>query len=206
MSDIIKENILKVAIARMQQFGIRSVSIDDICHEMGMSKKTFYVYFASKDELVEAILAIHENKVAHELEQAMQKRSIVQCITEWSKIAKHTEKSMVKTPPMIYDLEKYYPQLFAAHKKVMRAATERVVVSFLQKGKDEGVFRGDLNEQVAAMMFMDIQYKLMTMVSEGKRSREEIRVIGHQSMDILMRGILTADGLTTIKRQIENNI
>lgn len=201
-----KENILRVAIQRMQQFGIRSVSIDDICHEMGMSKKTFYVYFASKDELVEAILAIHENKVAHELEQAMQKRSIVQCITEWSKIAKHTEKSMVKTPPMIYDLEKYYPQLFAAHKKVMRAATERVVISFLKKGKDEGVFRSDLNEQVAAMMFMDIQYKLMAMVSDSKLNREEIRMTGHQSMDILMRGILTAEGLETIKKQIENNI
>lgn len=205
MADV-RDEILKVAIQRMQRVGIRSVSVDDICHEMGMSKKTFYVYFASKDELVEAILAIHENKVAHELEHAMQKRSIVQCITEWSKIAKHTEKSMVKTPPMIYDLEKYYPQLFATHKKVMRAATERVVISFLQKGKEEGVFRSDLNEQVAAMMFMDIQYKLMAMVSEGKRSREEIRVIGHQSMDILMRGILTVEGLQTLEKEVENNI
>ena len=41
----IRENILQVAIERMQQVGIRSVSVDDICHELGMSKKTFYVYF-----------------------------------------------------------------------------------------------------------------------------------------------------------------
>ena len=205
MADI-KDEILKVAIQRMQRVGIRSVSIDDICHEMSMSKKTFYVYFASKDALVETILSIHENKVAHELKHAMLKRSIVQCITEWSKIAKHTEKSMVKTPPMIYDLEKYYPQLFAEHKKVMRAATERVVMTFLQKGKDEGVFREDLNTQVAAMMFMDIQYKLMAMVSEGKRSREEIRVIGFQSMDILMRGVLTAEGLKTLSEKVKSSI
>ena len=51
-----KEQILKVAIERMQQVGIRSVSVDDICHELGMSKKTFYVYFPSKDDLVQAIL------------------------------------------------------------------------------------------------------------------------------------------------------
>lgn len=205
MADI-KDEILKIAIARMKRVGIRSVSIDDICHEMGISKKTFYVYFASKDDLVEAILAIHEGKVAHELEQSMQKRSIVQCITEWSKIAKHTERSMVKTPPMIYDLEKYYPQLFISHKKVMRQATERVVVSFLRKGVEEGVFRNDVDVQVAAMMFMDIQYKLMAMVSEAKRSREEIRVIGHQSMDILMRGILTHEGFETLKNEVDNNI
>ena len=39
MNDV-RENILQVAIARMQQVGIRSVSIDDICRELGMSKKT----------------------------------------------------------------------------------------------------------------------------------------------------------------------
>ena len=55
MNDV-REDILQVAIKRMQQVGIRSVSIDDICHELGMSKKTFYVYFASKDDLVQAIL------------------------------------------------------------------------------------------------------------------------------------------------------
>ena len=199
----IKDDILRVAVGRMQQVGIRSVSIDDICHELSISKKTFYVYFPSKDELVATILQIHENKVAHELEQATQKRSIAQCITEWSKIAKHTEKSMVKTPPMIYDLEKYYPQIFAHHKKVMRQATERVVVHFLQKGIDECVFRKEVNAQVAAKMFMDIQYQLMSMVSEGKRSREEIRNIGHQSMDILMRGILTPEGLKTLEKEVE---
>lgn len=199
----IKDDILRIAIRRMQQVGIRSVSIDDICHELGMSKKTFYVYFLSKDELVAAILQIHENKVAHELELAMQKRSIVQCITEWSKIAKHTEKSIVKTPPMIHDLEKYYPVLFAQHKKIMRQATERVVVHFLQQGVKESVFRKEINVQITAMMFMDIQYKLMALVSEGKRSREEIHNIGHQSMDILMRGILTPEGLKTLEKEVE---
>ena len=119
MSDV-RENILQVAIERMQQVGIRSVSVDDICHELGMSKKTFYVYFPSKDDLVQAILHKHEQKVAHDLDSALSKRSITQVIVEWANIAKSTTKKDLKTPPMMYDLEKYYPQLFAAHKKVMR--------------------------------------------------------------------------------------
>ena len=198
----IKDDILKVAVGRMQQVGIRSVSIDDICHELGISKKTFYIYFPSKDEMVASILHIHENKVAHELEQAMQKRSIVQCITEWSKIAKHTEKSMVKTPPMIYDLEKYYPQLFAAHKKVMRQTTEKILVRFLEKGVSEGIFRAELDVDVVAMMFLDMQYRLLDLITGGQMTKEEVHRIGHQRMDILMRGILTHEGFETLKKQV----
>ena len=91
MNDV-RENILQVAIERMQQVGIRSVSVDDICHELGMSKKTFYVYFASKDDLVQAILYKHEQKVAHDLDNALSKRTITQVIVEWAKIAQSTQK------------------------------------------------------------------------------------------------------------------
>ena len=112
----IKEEILKISITRMQQVGIRSVSIDDICHELGISKKTFYVYFPSKDDLLVEILGKHQEKVSTELAQSFGKRTVEQSLIEWSKIAKHAEKQMIKTPPMIYDLEKYYPQLFKQHK------------------------------------------------------------------------------------------
>ena len=41
------------------QFGIRSVSMDDIANGLGMSKKTLYQHFADKDELVMAVVDIH---------------------------------------------------------------------------------------------------------------------------------------------------
>ena len=201
-----KDGILKIAIARMQQVGIRSVSIDDICHELGISKKTFYVYFASKDELVEAILGVHQEKVAKELAQSLQKRTVEQSLVEWVKIAKHTEKHTLKTPPMIYDLEKYYPQLFKQHKAYMRAATEAVFVQFLQKGVEEGIFRQEIDVKIVAMVFIDIQYKLMEIMSKGEKSREEILRIGQQGMDILVRGILSENGLLRLRKKVKNNI
>ena len=205
MNDV-RENILQVAIERMQQVGIRSVSVDDICHELGMSKKTFYVYFASKDDLVEAILGVHQEKVAKELAHSLQKRTVEQSLVEWAKIAKQTEKQTIKTPPMIYDLEKYYPQLFKQHKTYMRAATEAVLVQFLQKGVEEGVFRKEIDEKIVAMVFIDIQYKLMEFMSKGEKSREEILRIGQQGMDILVRGILTENGLLRLREKVKNNI
>ena len=198
-----KEQILKVAIERMQQVGIRSVSVDDICHELGMSKKTFYVYFASKDDLVQAILHKHEQKVGHDLDNALSKRTITQVIVEWAKIAQSAQKKDLKTPAMMYDLEKYYPQLFAAHKKVMRETAEKILVHFLGKGVSEGIFRAEIDVDVVAMMFLDMQYRLLDLITGGQMTKEEVHRIGHQRMDILMRGILTHEGFETLRKQVE---
>ena len=205
MTDI-KDNILKVAIERMQQVGIRSVSIDDICHELGMSKKTFYVYFSSKDDLVQVILHKHEQKVAHDLDNALSKRTITQVIVEWAKIAKSTAKKDLKTPAMMYDLEKYYPQLFAAHKKVMRQTAEKILVQFLEKGVSEGIFRAEIDVDVVAMMFLDMQYRLLDLITSGHMTKEEVHRTGHQRMDILMRGILSETGLVQLREKVKNNI
>ena len=205
MNDV-REDILQVAIKRMQQVGIRSVSIDDICHELGMSKKTFYVYFASKDDLVQAILHKHEQKVAHDLDNALSKRSITQVIVEWAKIAKTANKKDLKTPPMIYDLEKYYPQLSSSHKKVMRQTAEKILVQFLKKGVGEGIFRAEIDVDVVAMMFLDMQYRLLDLMTSGQMTKEEVHRIGHQRMDIMMRGILSESGLVRLREKVKNNI
>ena len=205
MNDV-REDILQLAIKRMQQVGIRSVSIDDICHELGMSKKTFYVYFPSKDDLVQAILHKHEQKVAHDLDNALSKRSITQVIVEWAKIAKTANKKDLKTPPMIYDLEKYYPQLSSSHKKVMRQTAEKILVRFLEKGVSEGIFRAEIDVDVVAMMFLDMQYRLLDLMAGGQMTKEEVQRIGHQRMDILMRGILSESGLVRLREKVKNNI
>jgi AcrR family transcriptional regulator len=201
-----KQHILQVAIERMQQVGIRSVSVDDVCHELGMSKKTFYVYFPSKDDLVQAILHTHEQKMAHDLDNALSKRTITQVIVEWSKIAKSTTRKDLKTPAMMYDLEKYYPQLFAAHKKVMRETAEKILVRFLEKGVSEGIFREEIDVDVVAMMFLDMQYRLLDLMTSGQMTKEEVHRIGHQRMDILMRGILSESGLVRLREKVKYNI
>ena len=38
------------------QYGLRSVSMDDIAGNLGMSKKTIYQYYADKDELIVEVI------------------------------------------------------------------------------------------------------------------------------------------------------
>ena len=69
MSEDQKCHIVKTAGEMFFRLGIRSVSIDDICRELGMSKKTFYVYFESKDELVAELLHANLMHISAKMEE-----------------------------------------------------------------------------------------------------------------------------------------
>ena len=51
-----QHKILDTAGEMFMRCGLRSVSIDDICNRIHISKKTFYMHFRSKEELIEALL------------------------------------------------------------------------------------------------------------------------------------------------------
>jgi AcrR family transcriptional regulator len=82
------------------RLGIRSVSIDDICRELGMSKKTFYVYFASKDELVSQLLHANVEHIAAKMETLQKQHDFRQLV---AKLLKHqeAEKGDVRRVPQL---------------------------------------------------------------------------------------------------------
>ncbi len=69
MAEDNQKQILKTAGEMFFRLGVRSVSIDDICHELGMSKKTFYVYFASKEELIDRMLQQNIDYIREKMEE-----------------------------------------------------------------------------------------------------------------------------------------
>jgi len=52
MSEDIKEKILSKSHEMFRMYGIKSVSMDDIAHQLSISKKTLYQHFSSKEELL----------------------------------------------------------------------------------------------------------------------------------------------------------
>ena len=53
-----KERILECAKELFHKYGIRSISMDDIAHHLGISKKTIYQHFSDKDDII--TLAMHQ--------------------------------------------------------------------------------------------------------------------------------------------------
>ncbi len=64
-----QREIRRTAARLFERYGVRRVSVEEICREAGCSKATFYKYFANKTELVKHILTVMSDAVHRRTER-----------------------------------------------------------------------------------------------------------------------------------------
>ena len=197
MTDL-KEDILKVAAEKMQNIGIRSLSIDDICRLLGISKKTFYVYFETKEALVEEMLRRQEQRMTDRVMESAKGKTIAQLVASWMRTAPFLKEHM-QTPPLLYDLKKYYPQQFERHQQNLRTWVCRFLERLFTKGIEEGFFRADIDVPTAALFISNVHHNMVEASIEHPERAEEVQRINRQAMEIIMRGVLTEEGLNQLR-------
>lgn len=134
-----------------RKYGIKSVTMDDISGELGISKKTLYLYVRDKKELVEkVILYEHEKKGISFRDIYMKEQNAIEELLEVNRLV--TKLMQDYNPSLEYDLRKYYPKL---NKRIKDDDRQRMYIAILknmESGKEEGLFRKDLNTEVIAKL------------------------------------------------------
>ena len=201
MSNDQRQHIIKTAGEMFFRLGIRSVSIDDICHELGMSKKTFYVYFASKDELVEQLLQANLDFVAQKIEGILATedfRKVVSGVVKTQR-EKEAQGDVRRVPQLVYDLKKYYPRQFEDFQHKAFEMQKNFIAQFLERGIANGLVRANLNIELTSVLFAKIY-------SDALRDFEIMEAHGHNvvqlsrvAMDVCIRGVLSEEGMKLYK-------
>jgi|FLOH01.1.fsa_nt_gi TetR/AcrR family transcriptional regulator, cholesterol catabolism regulator len=147
-----KIKIIVEKVAKLYcEYGIKSVTMDDISHTLAISKKTLYNYFSDKEELVWAVIehlnkerqidfSIHKNKNSNAIEELFYYYEI--------------QVQMIKNhkPTFVYDLRKYFPEIYIHFQKNKQNRILESVKDNLVKGKKEGLYRSDLNEDIISRL------------------------------------------------------
>jgi len=130
------------------RYGIRSITMDEIASQLGISKKTIYQFFTDKDEMVEGVVDnhIHENEEkCYRFREASEN-----AISEIFLAVDETEEMLKAMNPLImYDLEKHHPK---AHKKFwdhIHRFMYKMIHENLQRGISEGLYRENFNQDIA---------------------------------------------------------
>lgn len=202
MAENQKEQILEAASEKMRLAGIRSVSIDDICRELGMSKKTFYVYFETKDALVDALLRRREQAQEDEYLKSVKGKNVVDILVSAIQILKKPQ-DVRQIPPVLYDLKKYYPQAFAEHLARVKARNKELFQSFFEAGAREKVFREDMDPKLTAILFAKLHELMIEELTTAKDKNLCARVSKY-GLDVLFRGIISEEGRRMIELKIED--
>ena len=201
MAENTQKQILKKSGEMFFKLGIRSVSIDDICHELGISKKTFYVYFASKDELVAQLLHVSIDGMANKMENWLRLhdfRQLISILLAQKEVSKNDVRCV---PQLVYDLKKYYPQQFSEFQLRLLDVQKDYLVQYLQQGIREGLVREQLDVEMTAMLLAKLH-------ADAIRDMEQIESYGHKmhsysqtAKDILIRGVLSEEGLALYNKE-----
>ena len=181
------------------RLGIRSVSIDDICRELGMSKKTFYVYFASKDELVAELLHANITHISTKMEELLQLNDFRQLVAKFLKHQEAEKNDVRRVPQLVYDLKKYYPRQFADFQYECFSTQKSYIQRYLEQGQREGLVRANLNIELTATLFAKIHNDALSDLEEIEASGINMHQLGHTAMDIFVRGVLSDEGMKLYK-------
>ena len=146
-----RQEIAERACKLYNEYGIRSVTMDDVVRELGISKKTLYQYFNDKSELIRAALDCESQRRFQEHKAAVDKSSnaIDQMLNYYD-----LQMRMIKehNPSLSYDLKKYYPEIHNHFLDKKRKGIYESVLANLIQGKSEGLYRDDLNEKIIARL------------------------------------------------------
>jgi AcrR family transcriptional regulator len=195
MSEDQKLHIIKTAGDMFFRLGIRSVSIDDICREMGMSKKTFYVYFESKDELVAQLLQSNINYMAGKMEELLRLHDFTKLISVFLKRQEAEKNDVRRVPQLVFDLKKYYPRQFEEFQHNCFETQKRYIMRYLEQGRKQGLVRTNLDIELTAVLFAKIHSDAIRDLEVIEAHGHNMHQLGHTAMDLFARGVLSDEGL-----------
>ena len=192
-----KQLIVKTACDLFFRLGIRSVSIDDICHELGMSKKTFYVYFVSKDELIAQLLQANIDYMSAKTEEVLAQEDFRLLVSDVVKKMREKEgqNDVRRVPQLVFDLKKYYPRQFEQFQLKAFEAQKHYITRFLERGMTNGLVRANLNIKLTALLFAKIYADALRDLEVMEEHGYNMAQLTQTAMDVCIRGVLSEEGL-----------
>lgn len=193
----LKTKIIRTADDLFHKQGVRATSIDDICHKLGISKKTFYQVYEQKEDLVSDIVANQISKGKEYFEKNIAGKSPI--ATFYGVFKSVSRRDLLLTEPrMSAEIEKYYPDTFNKNKSFRNAMLKDFFENLYRQGVEEGVFRSDIDKN-ATLVLIGLMLGGVVMYlgddTPHKGRKVSFKAIMSSFEQIFMRSMLTDKGI-----------
>ena len=185
-----RERIIKGAKELFQVYGFRKVSMDEISKKLGISKRTIYRYFPSKERLIEEVIdAMMKPVVRKVLSSLEETKTLPRFFSLWLREISKVVSEL--TPPMLDDLRNM-PDLWEKIEE-KRCRVIRRIVSFMKEGQERGEIRSDISfEFMGRFLFhLIVQFVNPNAIAEFEVTPPDML---KNVLSIFMEGVLTEEG------------
>lgn len=148
-----ESRIMEVSRELFFRHGLKSITMDDIAQQLGMSKKTIYQHYSDKDALIMAMVRLQTN--CHEKDLLDIRKSSENPIHEIL-IGMNTFAATFAriNPTFFFDLQKYHPACW----KMFKEFKDKQMIGFLEDNLRRGIrqelYRKDINVKILSRLRM----------------------------------------------------
>jgi len=191
---MVKEQIILTALDLFSQYGIKSVSMDDIARNLSISKRTLYGFFDDKETLLIEGIEYMNYKQSTYLEQIEKgDYTVVDVIILFY-------EEMMKRPrwysQKFYEDLKKYPKAMQ-HKEEQKDTFTKKCSELFNRGVGEGVFQKEVNFEIMSILAKEQAKMLQPSKSFSKHSNADVYTT---VLVTFLRGICTDKGRQILDR------
>lgn len=187
------QRIVTAARAHFFAHGFRSVTMDDLADELGMSKKTLYASFASKTALLQAVLMDKFRNVESDLDAIMAQRSD-DTLTALQRflacMQRHTEEIQ---PPFVRDMRREAPELFRVIETRRRQLIQRYFGKIFADGRSAGIIRKDIPVELIIEILLGAVQAIMNPAKMGELGLDPRSGYG-SIISVILDGVMVKKG------------
>lgn len=183
------------------RLGLKSVSMDDIARQLGMSKKTLYQFVSNKEELIGLVM---EQNRCRDMEIVLRSaEEATDAIDEFLRNSRYFIKEMREvSPTTLYDLKKYYTRIWEEQMQSHVDEFMEGIAQNIRRGLEEGLYRDNLIPAVIAKFYAQTVMAIADTSMFPARELPIDRII-HQHAVYHLHGILNKTGRKRLKEHLD---
>lgn len=181
--------------------GIKSVTMDDVARELGISKKTLYLFVESKEDLVNKVLELHFQDEKSQCAEIYSRAA--DAVDEMFLVIENNAQALkqMKTN-IVYDLQKYYREAWEKVIHYHYGFMYGVVRDNLVRGMHEGLYRPDIHVDILAKLHIAASFQLFDEQLFPQEKYPKTTLFKEFLMHFLY-GIASEKGLTAIRKRLQ---
>lgn len=196
-----KSGILLKAQHLFFRYGIKSVTMDDVARELGISKKTLYQFFENKADILQSIADVNKAKDIEFMDKVT--TTSKDAIDEMLHIARYVtqELSQITSPTALYDMQKYYPEIWSQFTAFQQEFIYLHIKKNVERGIQEGYYRVEIDTDIIAKLYVS---KTDCVIDEDmfpSRQYDKVKLF-REYFTYHIHGIATTKGLKLLEKRL----
>lgn len=197
-----REKITRAATELYFKMGIKRVKMDTIAQKLNISKRTIYDNFRNKDSLIRTTIDLSQkeqnninNKIINESENIIV--AVLDILQNGSKLLD------IINPQYFTDLKRLYPEIWEEKIEESKEHSYKLILDLLRKGKEQGVYRKEIKEEIFAIILIGQLYYLLYDQKIFPANKFSIVEVYENIIISMTRGLASQKGLSLLEKYQE---